>query len=405
MNNNAALPYSLERMLAGAHSPLLAHVTRYNPGALIELTHAFGGSVDALQLRSMASNPNTPITALMYLAGIYPAEFCANPVLPLLVLEDPGLPAKFEPSSLGRLLAYAGVPPDLLRDFARFAAPDMALAARLHIGLVGEAIVDFDAELAAAIEQITVIPDDDLLILLLQLQLVPLWLKARTERRVLSGATASLKAPTPAHLTHLADPLAAPEALIQAFESEDATIRATIAANPALNAAQLLQLKQREDFTDVDYSVYRALALNPNAPDELLCALAADRTALNTTVRRALAHNPATPAAALALLANETLAPDIQLALAGHPNLDVQLQANIAAAAIERALGSNDAFYRAIALSQPQPPADELGQGARSPFWIERLAVAGNLTTPDDLRYMLADDGNRFVRASARYTN
>jgi hypothetical protein len=402
MSSTAHLPYNLEQMLAGAHSPLFGHLIRYNPGALIEVTHSFGGSIDADDLQRRAADPNTSITALMYLAGIYPAEFCANPVLPLLLLEDPGLPAKFEPSSLGRLLAYADVPRDLLQEFARFAAPEPALAARLHVGLAGEADTESDAALHAAIEQITVIPDDDLLVLLSQLQLVPNWLS----HRIVVHARTSLVAPAPLTvppaLRHLADPHADPAGLLDAFWSEDSAVRATIAANPALSADQLLQLKHREDTNDVDYAVYRALAMNPQAPDELLYALAADRTALNTIVRRALAHNPATPPTALALLIEDTLAPDIHLVLAGHPQLATNLQSTIAAAAIERALGSNDAFYRAIALSQPEPTLDELSQGARSPFWIERLAVARNRSTPVGLRQLLAQDGNRFVRAAAR---
>ncbi|NJM05831.1 hypothetical protein HC891_05980, partial [Candidatus Gracilibacteria bacterium] len=405
MSSTASLPYQLDHMLLGARSPLLAHFARYNPGALIEVMHTFGGSVDADRLQMLASDPNTPIAALIYLAGIYPAEFCANPVLPLLLLEDPGLPAKFEPISLGRLLAYADIPRDLLHDFARFAAPDQALAARLHVGLAGEADVTRHDELHVAIEQISVIPDDDLLILLLQLQLVPDWLAQRAERRSKSVITAPSPLVTPPALHHLADPQADSGALLDAFGSEDPAVRATIAANPALSAAQLLELKQREDNTDVDYSVYRALATNPNASDELLCALAADRTALNTIVRRALVHNPATPAAALALLADEWLAPDIQLVLAGHLNLNPSLHEAIAAAAIERAFGSNDAFYRAIALAQPQPTRDELEQSARSPFWIERLAVADNPAIPADLRQLLTDDGNRFVRAAARHNS
>jgi hypothetical protein len=42
-------------------------------------------------LRALAQNPGTPVDKLLILAQRYPAEFLENPVLPLLLLENPNV--------------------------------------------------------------------------------------------------------------------------------------------------------------------------------------------------------------------------------------------------------------------------------------------------------------------------
>jgi hypothetical protein len=381
------------RRLAGI--PELAHIPTYNLAAVPELRRQLGESLDLGELARRAADPNSPPAALIFLAGICPAAFCANPALPLLLLEDPALPARFEPASLGRLLSYAGVPAELLAAVAQLGQPEFAQAARLHVGLAGEAGPGWRAELGRAIDAMPTVPADDLLPLLLALGLVPAWLHSRAA----AGAMSRREARPPA-----GERAAAPEreALAGMLDSADAAERARAAADQRVPPARLAEAKLREDWNDSDPAIYEALAGNPSSPAELLLALASDFSALNTRARRAVAHNPSAPAAALERLADEPFALDIPLALATHPNTGAAQRERMAAAALERAWHSEDPFYRAIAIAQPGADAERLAAAIRSPYWVERLAVALNPSTPAAARAALAEDGIRPVRAAAR---
>ncbi|NTU83036.1 MAG: hypothetical protein HGA45_27320, partial [Chloroflexales bacterium] len=164
--------------------PEAAHLPAHSLAAVPELMRQVGGVTDLASFARLAADPNTTAEALVFLAGICPAEFCANPVLPLLLLENPALPASFEPASLGRLLSYEAVPADLLAAIAHLGPPELADAARLHVGLSGEAGPGWEAALDTAVAGLVTAPDDDLLALLLLLGLVPAWLHARAAAAV-----------------------------------------------------------------------------------------------------------------------------------------------------------------------------------------------------------------------------
>lgn len=55
-----------------------------------------------------ASDPETHLGELVELASEFPREVMANPVFPLLFLEDPRLPARFSPSALCQFLQHEG---------------------------------------------------------------------------------------------------------------------------------------------------------------------------------------------------------------------------------------------------------------------------------------------------------
>lgn len=401
---------------AVADSAEMAYLADYNPAVLPELMRHLAGSTDPGMLAHRAGDPNTPPEALLFLAGICPTEFCNNPVLPLLLLENPALPAEFEPASLGRLLSYYGVPADLLAAVAQLGQPEAALTARLHIGLAGESGANWRRDLEQALAAIPTIPGDDLLLLLLVLRRVPDWLLSRiaaghNTRLALAlafadGASDSLGAlvpvpPAPPALTPTPDM----DSLARMLESAEPAERTLAAADPRLTPTQLAAAKEREDWSEADHGVYRAIAANLATPADVLVALARDASALNTGVRRAVAMNPNAPAEALALLADEVYAMDIPLALAAHPNVAVAQRERLIAAALEHAWGSCEPFYRAIALAQPETPLARLAAQARSPHWIERIAVALHPLTPASIRTTLAEDGNRLVRAAAREDN
>lgn len=379
-----------------ADIPELAHLPIYNIAAVPELMRQIGTTIDLADLARRAADPNTAPESLIFLAGIYPAEFCANPALPLLLLEDPGLPARFEPVSLGRLLSHSDVPADFLEALALLGQPGPAQAARLHVGLAGQAGAGWRDEIARAVAELPGLPADDLLPLLLALGRAPAWLAEPLAARL--GPRPAPAAPAPP-----ADDLGI-AGLVDLLDSDDPAERARAAADPRTPPELLAQARDREFWGDGDPAVFKALAANPSSPPEVLLAIAADRLALNTAARRAVAHNPSASADALALLVDEPYAMDIPLALAAHPNTSDAQRARMAATALENAWEGGQPLYRAIALSQPDTSAERLAAQARSPFWVERLAVALHPRTPAATRATLADDGNRLVCAAARET-
>lgn len=394
-----------------ARNPALRHLLRGGLPTVSAAINRLGDLGDEAALAARAADPNTDPAELLLLAGIVPGAFAANPVLPLLMLENPGLPAAFDPVSLGRLLSHPAVPTDLVAAIARLGHPDQAQAARLHIALA-PASERWRDELAEAITDLPTLPEDDLLALLLALDAVPAWLLPRITRANsprLEAARAAASGDWSA-LAALGKPAIAPpldvslDELAQMLQDERPAVRAAAAADPRLTPEQLAQAKLAEDWTDVDPLVYQAIASNPQSPPELLLAFATDRSALFTGVRRAVAHNPSAPPAALDMLADEPYATDLRLAVAAHPNLAPAQRATILAHSIEHALGSGDPVYVAIGLSQQGLPAERLAFFAGSPFWLERLAVALNPGTDPTIRAQLTDDGNRLVRAAARET-
>jgi hypothetical protein len=397
-------------------SPELAPFLIHNPVAIPALVQALGGETDPAALERMAGDPNASVEALSYLAGCFPAAFCANPIFPLLLFERHALPAEMEPTSLGRLLAYPDLPAEFAGAVAAYGQPDLAAAARQHIALVGEAGAGWRAELPGALDEITALPDDDLMTALAALGLVPVWLHDRVARGARPALLRALGREAPADETPAsssarakapraqgaADPARPPAELMALADDEDDEVRAALATNPALGPAELLDLKRCEDWADNDPLVYEALAANPRAPAELLREIAANRTALNTAARREVARNPATPPDVLSLLADELYAADIRVILIGHPNLGPEQRAAMVSSSLEAAVGSGSPIYRAIALSHPDVSPEAAERALRSPHWVERLAMALSPTTGAEALARLASDGNRLVRAAAK---
>lgn len=393
--------------------PALAHLALYNFDKLPTFMRLVNQTTDLVTLERMASDPNTQLEALLFLAGICSADFCANPALPLLLLENPGLPTAFELASLGRLLSYTGVPRYLLNAIARFGPSEMAHAARLHIGLSGETDDNWRTDLSEALLHLPIIPNDDLLAVLLVFDDVPTWLHERislsSNPRIFQAlAIARGESSDLSDLAQFIAPReqAGPEppfeTLLHMIEDDAPRVRAQAARDPRLPPAVLANLKVAEDWSDSDIDVYRAVASNPSTPAQTLLALADNPSAVFTDVRRAVTLNTQAPPEALALLVDEVFADDIRLILAAHPNLPPDLRERLRNHALATARQLATPFYRAIAAAHHNASIDDLHLAAYSPFWIERLAVALNPHTPTATRALLADDGNRLVRKAAK---
>jgi hypothetical protein len=326
----------------------------------------------------------------------------------------------------------------------------MVAAAQHHVRLAGEAEPEWQMLAQQSIQQMPIEPSDELLLELMSFDAVPIWLFERIAaiedpqvRRAIASSPSALaalrerlqrmdaaptagasdpgpaKAATNTHPTDGEAAQASPELLAQLAADEDPQIRTAVARNSATPSNLLIQMKEQEDWSDSNHTVYAAIAANPNTPPELLAHFAADQSALNTGVRRMVAQNPNTPASALEYLADEIYAPDIRRAVACHPNLQETLHAKLLRNTLIAALHSGEVVYRAMVLAHPQfaalqaqanervpgwrPEAClELETWARSPLWLERCAVAHNPSAPDWMLALLTNDGNRLVRAAAQ---
>jgi hypothetical protein len=82
--------------------------------------------------RAVAANPNAPTATLLRLAADQWEAVLANPVLPLLLLENPGLPLRLPKLALLALLRSHEPPPEFLQTLQRHDDPEVRDAARLH---------------------------------------------------------------------------------------------------------------------------------------------------------------------------------------------------------------------------------------------------------------------------------
>lgn len=405
----------LQPSMALLRHPAYAHLL-YDLATLPALVRALDGLTDPEQIAAVVRDPNTSVERLMVLAALCPAELCANQIFPFLLFENPNLPADLPPSSMGRLLSYADLPRDFAAAAAAFAAPELAAAARQHIVLAGEAGSDWPQLVEAALCQMPVVPDDDLLLVLLLMHVVPPWMHGRlamaNDPRLLAALRGEapppqevvrpLLQPAGSLLAIAADQAPAAGVLEQLAQSEDPNVRAAVATNQNTPPALLAQIYAEELRFDNEACVFEALAANQQSPAALLEAIAANDTAFNTSARRAVARNLAASPAALARLVDEPYAADIRLALAAHPRFDQALRQQMRHSSLEQALLSGDSLYRAIALSQADADERALLVGAHSFSWLDRLAVARNKAAPAEALALLVQDGHRLVRAAAR---
>jgi Leucine rich repeat variant len=349
----------------------IALMTHGTPTIATNHYRALGLRADNPTLAAIAGNPNAPTDTLLRLAGAFPAQFCANPIFPLLLLENPNLPGEMPLPIVRSLLRYAGVPRTFLEWIASYGMPEVNEAARLHVAIAGEAGPDWRQLAQAEIWKTNISESDDLLLELLGLGAVPEWMLAllagsadkavrRAVARSPGASKAALKpfrrAGASSDLAGYAPPdRALDPAVLEWLAMGGRYARALAARNPGTPAAIPEQLA-----ADVERAVRQSVARNPAAPPHLLDRLAGDRT---PDVRQAVARNAATPIATLEQLAGDR-AKDVRWTLARNP----------------------------------RAPRETLERLARDAHTVVRQAVARNPATPANLLDILADDEQRAVR-------
>lgn len=387
--------------------------------------------------REVAANPNTPVDLLLKLAARQFDAFLANPVLPLLLLEDPGFLLKLSPASLRRLLRREQLPETLLTSLLRHGDAEVRDSAALHVQQAksdddhGDAVRRCLAESRA---ETAALPE------LFDLGLVPAWLseplagtpKAELRDFVVSVLERSPEADTAAlgklyrragaALPRPGKP-SRPDSNLGAEEMRRLATggpwgRGVAARHPNTPPDSLARLA-RDPVLAVRVSALR----HPFTPEE---ALWAGSAAVLPILRRAVARNPAATEAMLARLASD---PDFAVrgAVAAHRYLEPKALTVLAGDAVagirtsvarhrltppdvlEKLSADAEARVRRAVARNPMTPASVFTRLAADPDENVREAMARRCDLPDDLLCVLACDPNppachwaRFNRSNPR---
>lgn len=350
--------------------------------------------------REVAANPNTPAALLLKLAGRHFEAFAANPVLPLLLLEDPGFCLKIPASTLKRLLRRLDLPPSFLETLARHPRREIRESAQWHVATVAapEATVDVIAEAFRRMP-----PQAGKLGTLLAFGLVP----ALVLEPLAASSNARSRQQVAAYLAVATDPAAIElrKFLVQAGAlpaQPGGVVRARSDLSPATLArlarggTRARWLAARHAATppevlqklavDPALPVRSATLKNPAVPEAILWASAG---AQSVAVRRAVALNSRTPALLLAQLAADR-APEVRQLVARHWATPPETLAALA--------NDPDADVVERVASHRRTPPPALRALAASPHVAVRVRVATHRWLPTDCFEQLVSDPAGGVR-------
>ncbi len=110
----------------------LQRLVAKNPSAHPELLRELAYSDNKGICEGVVSNPNTPIDALLKLAELFPQQFLANPVFPLLLLENPNLPIEISYWTLLKILEQDEIPELFLANAATHRNSEILYAITRH---------------------------------------------------------------------------------------------------------------------------------------------------------------------------------------------------------------------------------------------------------------------------------
>ncbi|MEO7002827.1 MAG: hypothetical protein ABI068_13495, partial [Ktedonobacterales bacterium] len=337
-----------------------------DPATPVETLRTLAYSDDTTTRAAIASNPNTPLDTLLWMAKDYPHEFLHNPALALLLLEQPKLPERLQ-SLVPSLMRCEEVPLALLRALANAATP----ATGLYVVDLIEMHVQVFGELPPAFEQ-----------------------DKRIEKMIWSGLIEARNVPVALMKLYTLPDFFAPWLLVLLAEAAhwDWTqrdihrIRVGLALCPDTPVSILCDLATRK------YKGWREirkrLALHPHMPPDIL-AMLANNCAGSTD--RALAYNPHTPPPTLEKLA---ISSEATVRRAAARNV------HTSSAMLEKLAHDREEIVRVAVATQRYTPAATLYLLAQDESPQVRMAVARNYHAPDNARDLLQRDADPKVRAA-----
>ena len=363
--------------------------------------------------RAVAGNPNAPTHLLIWLARWHWDAVLKNPVLPLLLMEDPNFPAKLPVIALREILRMEDPPKELITPLLRHGDEEIREAARLHrtsrsrdVEAKAGGTPTFGLQLkgGAALAEVVTLGLAPPWLLRSAMEASEIGLRVRAAKCVLeqgksgpldqrmqllrdAGADENLRFlgngkrdMDPAMLAQLAEggpfarrlaarhPRTPPAALMKlAGVHGEFVVRCCAAKNPSTPVPTLVSLAGSGDAR-----LRQAVAKNKSCPPSLLDQLASDAS---VEVREAAAANSSTGAGTLARLTGDP-EPQVRLKVARHKAADASVMQALAR-------DPNDEVRRMVA-RQPSAPLEvlrELMQDADS--YVRMLAVQ-NKAVPGD---------------------
>jgi hypothetical protein len=400
------------------------------PGILSALSRSRSKRIVA----ALTQNPSMPLERLLALAEKYPTEFLQNPLIPLLLLEEPTFLHQTSAAVCRSLLQHNPQPswllpvllthPDddfrawmamestseaVLAQLSRDSSPEVRscvaenpmTAGSLLESLSHESFPNIRAQVAchpnaplAVVERLATDPSEivclaiirredvtsALLDVLAQHRLSTVHQAVAAHPRSSADALERLAEVGDVNVSLAAHPNASPRLLLRLSRSKDTTTRFTVAKNPNTPKALIHQLAQDE----VSYIRFGA-AQNPRASAETLLLLAKD--ALRST-RVYVAQNPSTPYHVMEELQIEE--EDTRCRLASDPNAPQTLLSRLA---------NDESVSVRINLSKnPSASPEVLALLANDANTRVRFYTAKHPNLTPELRQTLSNDKELLVR-------
>lgn len=375
-----------------------------HPKADAELLEKLSHSSDSATRRSVAKNPNTPEQAYVRLGQQFPKEFLANPMLDLLLLENPTLIEQVPEALLVRLLKQANCPASLLTWASAHpqAKVQLAVAMNPSAGLAANARLT-QSQHAAVLESVqpavVVVGQDperafekavrerlgsmapselgqawqDGDIGLAQWSALPLDFRLH---RTAGGFWFEQREAVVRLISDLGWSLAEVQTRLPKFDGW------TTLARSLKIPVCVLEVLARDKGGDVR----RSVAGNPNTPVPVLEELAKDG---EEAVREAVARNPETPIRALEVLGKDPC---------DSVRRGVSLNVRTPASLMEVLAKDSDSYVREELARSPNAPAPVLEKLCQDSAVRVREAVALNLGSPSSAFHALSTDRRASVR-------
>ncbi len=378
---------------------------------------------------AVAANPNAPTDALYRLAVRHPDAFLKNPVLELLILENPNLLSEMPDYARSSLLACETVPVGFLEWAEKWNESLMAVlmnpnapkemvgrlvahadervanAARLHVNADGhleDSQLERDVMLTAteAMSKATLDRDTESIKDLFAVNAVPTW-----ALEVLCGDSdvelRTLAASHPNAPLGVLEKLAVDEeeSIRQRALAHQNAPRGWMARYGQLEKLDLnLEAATVERLAQAGSWARKLAARHPNAPLALILQCSTDD---DWRVREAVAQNPHLPADTLERLSHDSDR-DVRAAAAAHPNASIEQ--------LERLTGDNDDRVRLAVAGHPKTPqalitsleraasndanltAADLEAIAACGEWGRQIAAAHPNVAPDALERLSHDE-------------
>lgn len=424
---------SIQRLYELAKDPKLAKLVAGNPSSPAELLMELSHSDERPVRKACASNPHTPVDALLRLGWQFPEQLMENPVFDLLLLAHRDLFDSLPVSTLNSLLKRDNAPEQLIR----WAWENHGKGATLHsllmnpktpadivealrksndqeIRLAAEVHCSQDEpEWAVDIKKQADLERHHLFRHQLAFEVKEKWAKIANDLLKLGDTELRKRClsliPYKFRMHYIKDRgygvsmdiadsgSKSPELLVLLARDPDNHVRMEVASDKH-TPVEVLTMLAMDRFV----MVRRRVASNGRTPAKLLSQLAMDR---DSGVRWQVARNRHTKPDVLAMLADDRVY-DVRREVAANSNTPTDVASELRDFFLDQICsegckGMQPSSVRRFLLTLPQCPPSILARNFRSRSWLERFAIAGNPSTPESVLVRMSREGNQLVRRAA----